>query len=456
MAKAGFWLRGARGKLAGATIYKGSNGTVMREIVSPRNPKTDRQMYQRAIMATVMRVYSLGSEIFDHSFEGKAVGMESMNYFRSINSKRLRTILIADSKNNTLNGHVVAPGTKCAVPNTYIVSEGTYNQDFMILNVLAQSANVVIPEVGDAPTLGAYATANELVEGDIYTFLAILTNENKIVYQGDEGGGSSVYDSQLLYVQFKVKDGALDDATAMAEDTPVTALFDIEGNLSSQALASIKEAVFSDQFLVDTASLVSGEAGYTTGAVGVIRSHEDTGLRSNTILQYFGSDDLGGITYEHIIPEWKKATSSLGNSSLILEGINYSGNGQEAHTLALQVLTDMDEESRSYGRKFPMMVASDGLILPYVESEYEDEGVVTVDMTCFASMQALDNPEEWINSVNADTSQITYTKSVGYSESIENAFPDNTVIPVKIGTLDSGAPYTEFIEMLREYFNRYI
>ena len=46
--KTGFWLRGGNGKLAGATVYQdGQGNTVMREVVSPSNPKTRAQMIQR-------------------------------------------------------------------------------------------------------------------------------------------------------------------------------------------------------------------------------------------------------------------------------------------------------------------------------------------------------------------------------------------------------------------------
>lgn len=51
MAKTGFWLHGATGKLAGATMSKGANGeTIMREVVTPKNPKTEGQSIQRIIM----------------------------------------------------------------------------------------------------------------------------------------------------------------------------------------------------------------------------------------------------------------------------------------------------------------------------------------------------------------------------------------------------------------------
>lgn len=83
MAKVGFWLKGSTGKLAGATMYKDatSGETIMREVVSPTNPKTEKQIIQRIVMHTVSAAYSLVKEICDHSFEGMKAGRETMGYF---------------------------------------------------------------------------------------------------------------------------------------------------------------------------------------------------------------------------------------------------------------------------------------------------------------------------------------------------------------------------------------
>ena len=61
--KTGFWLKGGKGKLAGATVYQQNGETMMREVVSPTNPKTEKQIIQRIIMHTVMQSYSKMKEI---------------------------------------------------------------------------------------------------------------------------------------------------------------------------------------------------------------------------------------------------------------------------------------------------------------------------------------------------------------------------------------------------------
>ena len=84
MAKAGFWLRGARGKLAGASLQKGENGTIMREIVTPTNPKTLGQAIQRLAFSTAVRTAKALEMIIDHSFEGIKYGAASVRHFTKL------------------------------------------------------------------------------------------------------------------------------------------------------------------------------------------------------------------------------------------------------------------------------------------------------------------------------------------------------------------------------------
>lgn len=89
MAKTGFYLRGAKGKLAGATIYKAKAGTVMREIVKPTNTKTTAQMRQRALFATCVKFYKHALQrLFKFAFEDKKKAESDYNAFVRHNVKR--------------------------------------------------------------------------------------------------------------------------------------------------------------------------------------------------------------------------------------------------------------------------------------------------------------------------------------------------------------------------------
>lgn len=99
MAKSGFWLQGAKGKMAGTTIYQANGSTVMRVINrSIKNPRTKAQLIQRIITKTVAKQYSAMKEICDHSFEGVKPGADTMARFRSVNNTILRERIAAAQK----------------------------------------------------------------------------------------------------------------------------------------------------------------------------------------------------------------------------------------------------------------------------------------------------------------------------------------------------------------------
>lgn len=184
MAKTGFWLRGANGKLAGATIYQSNGKTQMREIVAPKNPQTDAQLIQRAIMATVMKAYGAMKEITDHSFEGTTAGSATMARFQSLNAKAVRARIEEDIQNGYDLGSIYAfskIGDAQFVPNAYVISAGS------LPTVTAQIAGTTVGKI----VIGATAAVTYqdilnfygLQRGDQLTFVELKgTNYNNIKF----------------------------------------------------------------------------------------------------------------------------------------------------------------------------------------------------------------------------------------------------------------------------------
>ena len=128
MSKVGFWLKGSKGKLAGATIYQQNGETVMREVVTPSNPKTTAQLVQRIIMHTIMGSYSLMKEICDHSFEGVKKGQDTMSYFMKQNVQfcREKIATMQQQGASAYEMYNFAPlGMKGFTPNQYQVAMGS-------------------------------------------------------------------------------------------------------------------------------------------------------------------------------------------------------------------------------------------------------------------------------------------------------------------------------------------
>ena len=112
MAKVGFWLKGARGKLGGASMGRGADGsTVIREIVTPKNPKTAAQALQRMKLGPAQKFYSAFSELLSNAFESVAYGGDSRRHFLA--------------KIMKLEGPYIQKGVERFIPAAYPFSEGS-------------------------------------------------------------------------------------------------------------------------------------------------------------------------------------------------------------------------------------------------------------------------------------------------------------------------------------------
>lgn len=168
MSKGNMLLGHARGKV-GDIVFSRANGeqvTRARAAVV-KNPQTTAQMVQRIIALTIAQAYSQMAAICDHSFQGVAAGMPSMNFFRSRNMKMLRAKL-AESGGDFEGAYNYTPlGTNIFVVNPYEVSTGRLPR--------------ITPNVGNGGIIleGAGTTYQNLVDkyglqrGDQLTIVAI-------------------------------------------------------------------------------------------------------------------------------------------------------------------------------------------------------------------------------------------------------------------------------------------
>lgn len=327
MAKGNMLQGMARGKV-GDVVFSRLNGEQISRVRNrhPKNPRSNAQLYQRAIMATVMQAYSAGKVIFDHAFQGKAVGAENQRRFMTLNAKLLRSQIAADIDGSVAAasqvGRVVAPGVATPVPFGMVISEGSYPQSFYTTEIEDPTAGVsaMAPNVLENEKVNDYCERNGLIPGDIYTFVIMkvdTSNNRTPVYsmQDAQNDHQKVFNCEFSWVRLTVKadvltnDNAL-DTTAKLNASP---LFDIETSLNYPTAD------------INTKS-ATGTGRWTTGigGVGVIRSRKDQDLRSTAnMIVDFGNDTYSfGLASSYIIDAWKQGTAALGDSDLILEGGN--------------------------------------------------------------------------------------------------------------------------------------
>ena len=295
-----------RGSVGDVTFYRANGQQLARaRNRNPRNPKTDAQLYQRAIAATIAQAYKAGKAIFDHSFEGRQVPAGNQRRFISVNMRKLRAsidsfLMGGVSANDT---RVVSPGAVSPVPNSYTIAEGSLVQN--LFSVSVPSGGVLTAALAEANTgekLGEYCTRMQLSAGEIFTVVAFGSKEydvDDLVSQG----------SEFAFCRLIVKESALTSQTAMTAAT-YGDLFTIDTagrTIAEGQLLSIGIGI----------DLICISGGVMCGSMGVIRSNENSGLRSNCDMIVDNADY--GVSLANLLTAWSPDTSAV-DSPLILEG----------------------------------------------------------------------------------------------------------------------------------------
>lgn len=157
MAKVGFWLNGAKGKLAGAALQKGEKGTVARQLVTPKNPQTSLQMAQRIAFGTVTSAAKFVLPMVGYiSIEGLTDPVLAKREFVRMNVARLKKIALENGK-----GAFLPKGVSQLIPNPYFISKGSLPQP------LGWTAEVV--SGGGSDVLAVPAKSARLTVGENYT-----------------------------------------------------------------------------------------------------------------------------------------------------------------------------------------------------------------------------------------------------------------------------------------------
>lgn len=206
MAKAGFVLHGARGKVGNLVARKGENKTILAEYQPiVKNPQTNAQMAQRIILSTVAQAIPLLYPIIDHSFEGFAVGSKCTREFRRLNMSLLRQYAAVDFRDapKAVDASVfmTTKGIKALIPNKYQISSGSLAaHKIKIARVMSsndlkpQLPDVTVPVVKDGNNykmkLGDLLTAifGLTAPGEQLTFVVIQRAGDgfKYVFNGDD------------------------------------------------------------------------------------------------------------------------------------------------------------------------------------------------------------------------------------------------------------------------------
>lgn len=321
MAKGNPFLGTSSGSVGDVTLYRRNGEQISRvRVRQVANPQTSKQIYTRAILATISKAYSAGHAIFDHSFEGEQVPLGAQRYFLRENLRMLRANIAADRDANLeapLSNPLVSKNAPYPVVGQYIVSHGTlYNSLVRITPGTPDTVGVFnlgsTPQTGDSFTWGGFYDSLGLEAGDIYTFVFFSYSSMRAMVSGN-------FVAEFGFLRLTVKE--LTDEQRLLTTAPSVSDF-FSWSRSSNVDASASDLDWGENRI----DVLSVRSGAFCQSLACIRSREDSGLRSSEQMVYMIGDDIAGTdgTYwANVFDRWTEGIQ-LGESNLILEGGGFS------------------------------------------------------------------------------------------------------------------------------------
>lgn len=334
MSKGNLFLGYARGKV-GDVVFSRNNGEQITRARNrhPANPRSNAQLAQRAIMATIGKAYSAGSFIFNHSFQGKKVGGENQQEFMSLNAKLYRQLLADELLSPPVRYDGVAlvpPSATYPVGGPFIISRGSLEQDFFrfgyveptagvtnrLLNVSWPAPILTTGEEGSDETVGEYMQRVGLVIGDMYTF---------VFFASDQATETLEPATVFGFVRMKVRSDV--DVERSADDCDLSIVFEyLESSFvdsSSNIFSGTLGAAVAGQSLSSMplrSFIFPQNTDYGLDCVGCIRSRESSGLRSNSEMLWATSENHPRLSSLQYIEAWQQIGQSIVDPVLLLEG----------------------------------------------------------------------------------------------------------------------------------------
>ena len=177
MARMNSEMYGAKGRVGNKTYYQSDGKTIAREVVTPKNPKTDAQTLQRILVRVVGLFYALLKMICNHSFEGYSTGAKCSYRFRSLNLRYLRerATALQQSGQSLSQFYQFTPlqSNKC-MPFAAIISQGHLPE--VSVGIDAEGGHKAYVNT-PGRTYADYVNAWGLQRGDQLTFVTVQKRE---------------------------------------------------------------------------------------------------------------------------------------------------------------------------------------------------------------------------------------------------------------------------------------
>lgn len=229
----------ARGKVGDVVLTRLAGEQVARaRNRAPKNPKTTKQMAQRAALATCVEFYTRGvKNLFKFAFESKKPSESDYNAFVRAN---IGIIPVQSHKSLVENASVFGP---------IIMSQGSLTEPEFGFGGEGNAGTVYVnalPASGNALTIGqlskSIAEHNGLLDGDIITIVAIFADNDDLVPTLEAAIGTGALQQAKAVQKWVVKQFTLDFAsTALASSLGI---FELENVSAGSTVLNLQDSAF--------------------------------------------------------------------------------------------------------------------------------------------------------------------------------------------------------------------
>lgn len=206
------WVGISSGKLGEGVYYHRSGRQCARaRNRQPANPKSAAQSMQRMVLSTAAKLTKVLEPIVNHSWEGKAVGLTSINYFRSLAMKAFRAAAVDGlSADSSIKADFCLKGAPTfGICDNIPVSRGslkTINVTGLASKTLTANWNnsdydSFFANITDEATYKAALAAIYCEPGDQLTFILVNRSNNVVATFGDEND----YEKSVVYSRVTFK-----------------------------------------------------------------------------------------------------------------------------------------------------------------------------------------------------------------------------------------------------------
>lgn len=213
------------------------------------NPNNNAQRFNRVILSTMARAYSMLRPICDHSFEGVNGASRNQKEFAKINIPMLQ-----DEARNGV-GSFNVKGDFSAQPNRYVMSKGSLARMFYETDGEKIDMFLPTPTVQLIPTVGDFFDAMGWSDGGQITICSLIAPR-------DGGGAIRFSYSRLVFKLGERYNGSDTPEALLTRDTQLYKVTGTSPNIFANIAYNIAESVnVNDLFFV----ALEGDGGRFTG-----------------------------------------------------------------------------------------------------------------------------------------------------------------------------------------------